>query len=197
VEGVEELGSEDPGDGLDREQEVMMGRQPDLTIGSQPAARYEIVDMGVIGQVTRPGMQDAEHTDLPADKAGVTSQELSGGRRGLEEQVIEKGLMAARQWAQRSGQGEGEHEIGDGQEQILLCLQPFLGSLVLALGAVAVAAGEVAVADFAAIWASVHLSTPGFCAAALNSEHCLTVAGEQAVGVLLAVGRAVLAEDIW
>jgi len=193
---VEELGFEDLGEGFHGQQEVVTGRQPGLTIGSQPAAWYEIVDMGVIGQVTRPGMEDAEHTDLPADKAGVTSQELSGGRRGLKEQVIEKSLMAASQWAQRSRQGEGEHEIGNGQEQILLCLQPFLGSLVLAFGAVAVAAGVIAVAHFAAIGASVHLSAQGFCPALLNGTHDPAMAGEQAVGVLLAVGRAVAAEDI-
>jgi hypothetical protein len=43
------------------------------------------------------GMQDAQHTDLIADKVGVKSQELCSGRRGLEEQNIEKGLMAANQ----------------------------------------------------------------------------------------------------
>jgi len=52
-----------------------------------------------VGGVLRlsKSVQDAEYTDLPPDEAAVTSQELYGGHRGLKEQIIEKGLMAASQ----------------------------------------------------------------------------------------------------
>jgi len=66
------------------------------------------------------GMQDAEYTDFPPDEAVVMSQELCGGHRGLNEQIIEKGLMAASRWAQRSGEGDGEHECN---QCIFVCLQ--------------------------------------------------------------------------
>ena len=65
-------------------------------------------------------MQDAEYTDLPPDEAAVTSQELCGGHRGLNEQVREKDLMAASQWVQHNGEGDGEYECN---QCIFVCLQ--------------------------------------------------------------------------
>jgi hypothetical protein len=124
------------------------------------------------------------------------SQELRGGRRGLEEQVIEKGLMAAGDWAQGSGQGEGEHEVRDWQQKILLFFQPFLGFVVLAFWTVAVAAGVVAVLGLVALGAGKDLSPQSRCAALLDGAHSPPVAGEQALGVFLAIGGAVLAEDV-
>jgi len=67
---------------------------------------------------------------------------------------------------------------------------------MLAFWAMAVAAGMIAVAHFAAIGAREHLSTQGFCPAAFDGQHGLAVTGQQAVGVLLAIGRAVAAEDV-
>jgi hypothetical protein len=43
VEGVEELGSEDLGEGFHGQQEILLCRQPGLAIGSQPTGRDEIV----------------------------------------------------------------------------------------------------------------------------------------------------------
>jgi hypothetical protein len=51
------------------------------------------------------------------------------------------------------------------------------------LGLVALRAGE-------------DLPTQSWCAALLDGAHGPSVAGEQAIGVLLAIGRAVLAEDV-
>ncbi len=141
-------------------------------------------------------MQDPDQAKLSANKARILSQLLSGLCRGLKEQVIEKRLVRASEWAQGGGQGESEHEVRDGQQKLLLSLEPYLGFIVLALGAVTVAAGVVAELGLVALGAGIGLSTQSWCAALLNGMHGLSVAGEQAVGVLLAISGAELAEDV-
>jgi len=68
--------------------------------------------------------------------------------------------------------------------------------LVLALGAMAIAAGVITVAGFATGSARVNLSAQDFGAAALDGVHGLAMAGQEACGVFLAIGRSVLAEDV-
>ena len=74
--------------------------------------------------------------------------------------------------------------------------QPVLGLLVLALGTMAVAAGVIAVADFSTGRTSKDLSTQRLGAAALDGAHGLKVAGQEVCSIFLAVGGAILAEDI-
>jgi hypothetical protein len=141
-------------------------------------------------------VQDADQTELPANKAGILSQKLCCRCRGLKEQIIEKGLVRAGERAQGGGDGEGEHEVRHRQQKILLFLQPLLGFVVLTFRAVTVAAGVVAVLGLVALWAGIGLSTQGGGTALLDGAHDLSVAGEQAFGVLLAIGGTVLAEDV-
>ena len=150
----------------------------------------------MVEQVACPGVQHAHHPDLAAHKAWISGQLLGCLGRSAEEQVVDQLLVLAGEQAQFSGKGEGQQEVGDGQEQSLLHFQPGLGLLVLALGAMAVAARVVAVADFPAGRTGKDLSTQRFCAAALDGAHSLAVAGQQARGIFLAVGGTVLAEDV-
>ena len=76
LQGVVEFGPEYPGEGFDREQEVMVGRQPGAMIGGHPTGRDEIVNVRMIGQVASPGVQDADQAELSADKTGIMSQKL-------------------------------------------------------------------------------------------------------------------------
>ena len=141
-------------------------------------------------------MQDADQAELSTDKTGVLGQELRCICRSTEEQVIDKSLVRAGEWAQGGGDGEGEHEVRDRQQKILLFFQPFLGFVVLAFRAVAVAAGVVAILGLIALRAGVDLPTQSWCAALLDGAHGPPVAGEQAAGVLLAIGGTVLAENV-
>ena len=150
----------------------------------------------MVGQVASPSMQDADQAELSADKTRILGQLLCCRCRGLKEQIIEKGLVRAGERAQGGGDGEGEHEVRDRQQKILLFFQPFLGFVVLTFGAVTVAAGVVAVLGLVALRTGIDLTTQGRGAALLNGAHGLPVAGEQAFGVLLAISSAVLAEDI-
>jgi len=177
LKGVMEFGPEDSGEGFDGEQEVMVGREPGAVIGGQPTGRDEIVNVRMVGQVASPGVQDADQTELSPDKTGVLGQMLCCSCRGLKEQVINKRLVTAGEWAQGGGQGEGEHEVRDWQQQILLFLQPFLGFVILALGAVSVAAGMVAELKLVALRAGEDLPTQGWCATLLDTCTCVASAG--------------------
>ena len=196
LESVMEFGPKDFGEGLDWKQEMMVGREPGTVIGGQPTGRDEIVNVRMVGQVASPGVQDTDQTELSADKTGVLGQMLCRSCRGTKEQVIDKRLVTAGDWAQGGGQGEGEHEVRDWQQKILLFLQPFLGFVVLAFWTVSVAAGVVAELKLVALRAGVDLPTQSWCAALLDGAHGPSVAGEKTIGVFLAVGRAVLAEDV-
>jgi hypothetical protein len=132
----------------------------------------------MIGQVASPGVQDTDQAELSADKTGLLSQKLRRSGGSTEEQIIEKSLVTASEWAQGGGDGEGEHEIRDRQQEILLFLQPFLGLVVLTFWTVAIAAGVVAVLGLVALRAGIGLPTQGGGAALLNGAHGPSVAGE-------------------
>ena len=99
LKGVVEFCSEDPGEGFDREQEVMVGRQPGAMIGGHPTGGDEIVNVRMVGQVASPGMQDTDQAELSADKTGILSQKLCCSCRSTKEQVIDKVLVTAGEWA--------------------------------------------------------------------------------------------------
>jgi hypothetical protein len=47
------------------------------------------VDVGMIAQVTDPGLEHAHHADHPTEKARIARQCLEGGCRRPEEQIIQ------------------------------------------------------------------------------------------------------------
>ena len=87
AQGVAELGAEDPGEGLDGEQEVLLGGQPG-PIGGPTSGRDQVVHVRMERQDTAPGMEDADHADLSTDEAGVLGQVLRRSGGGAEEQVV-------------------------------------------------------------------------------------------------------------
>jgi hypothetical protein len=67
-------------------------------------------------------MKSTHHTDLTADKAGISGQVLGSSCRGTEEQIVEGSLVAPSDLPEMSRQCEGEHEEGGGEKQLLLFL---------------------------------------------------------------------------
>jgi hypothetical protein len=65
--------------------------------------------------------------------------------------------MTARHRAQRRGPGEGQHEVGHGQQQIALLFEPVLRLLILALGAMPIAARVILVDVLIAIRAMINV----------------------------------------
>jgi hypothetical protein len=83
-------------------------------------------------------LQDADHAEGSSDVFGIGSELLQGLLRCLEEQVVEEFLIAPDRATQAPRQSEGGHEVGDGQEQGSLLIDPAVDLVVLALGTVAV-----------------------------------------------------------
>ena len=49
----------------------------------------------MVGQVPGPGVEDADHTDLPAEIVRVQGEGLESGRGGLKEQIVEAAAGAS------------------------------------------------------------------------------------------------------
>jgi hypothetical protein len=78
LEGVAELGAEYLAQSLDGHQELgVFGGEP-LAIGREAASGHQIVDMGMVVEIARPGLEDADEAELGTDKARVTSELLQG-----------------------------------------------------------------------------------------------------------------------
>ena len=92
-------------------------------------------------------------------------------------------------------QGEGEEEVGHGQQRVSLLLKPVQRLVVLAFGTVAVAAGMVAVLGLVAGGAVIDVSTQGRRTAALDGAHGLALAGRHALVEPSPVLATVLVED--
>jgi len=79
VEGVSDLGAEDLGQGVPRDEEAgMSGLAPDVALVCQPACGGEDVDVGVVGEVARPGMKHRQDAELGADPLGIVGEVLEG-----------------------------------------------------------------------------------------------------------------------
>ena len=154
------------------------------------------MDMGMVEKVTCPGMQDAYQADLSADVVRVLRQFLGRFSRSAKEQGIDQLLVGTSQLPQFRREREGQHEIGDGQEQFPLDFQPGLGLLMLAFGAMTATAGVVTVLKFPAGRAAIQLSTERFRPAALDGPHRLEMTGEQLARIFLAIGCPILAQNI-
>jgi len=109
----------------------------------QGATSDEEMDVRVIAEISGPGVEHAHQTESATDKARVLGQLQQGLGGRAEEQVVDRLLLRASQGPQLGGQGEGDQEVRDGQQQLLLLVQPLIGLLVAALGTVPVLAGVI------------------------------------------------------
>lgn len=110
-EDVLKFGPEELGECLDGEKEVVVSGHPNFPVLGKSAAGDQIVDMGMIGQVAGPGVQDAEHADLAAEVTGVTGQGLGRFCRSLEEGMVEEFLVSAGRLPQFFRKRESQQEV--------------------------------------------------------------------------------------
>ncbi len=115
-EEVEEFGTEEFGKGFDRQEEIIVRGQPGLLIWGDTAARDKVVDMGVVGQVTGPGVEHVDHTDLTSNVTGIFGLFLCCFCRSLEEGVVDEFLVSAGNLPQAFWEGEGQKEVRRWQE---------------------------------------------------------------------------------
>ena len=117
-------------------------------------------------------------------------------RSGLEQDVVNHGLVLIGDVADRFGQSEDHVEVGHLQQLGLACLQPVLGGRSLALRAMAVAAGVVGDLGVGAVRACCHVAAERRRTTALDGRHDFQLAEAHVTGVGCTPGGPVGAEDI-
>lgn len=116
-QGRLELPTEDVGARADGNKPASRaGREPLRALRRQGPTGHEIMEMRMRGHIPGPCVQDPNQADLSAEVLGVHGQCLQGSSGGLEEQVVQEGLVRAGHGAQFRGQRQGHQEIGDRQE---------------------------------------------------------------------------------
>lgn len=89
-----------------------MGRlSPGLALVGQPAGGGEEMNVGVVGEIARPGVELGQDAELGTDPLGIVGEVLKGGCSLAQEQVVDGGLVRACEGAQLGGEGEGD-EVG-------------------------------------------------------------------------------------
>jgi hypothetical protein len=84
----------DGGEGVDGDKEVGSGRQPTTSVLRQSTAGDNVVDVGVVLELSAPGMQDTGKTrESRTDKALILSEPFEGLRRGGEHGLVGEALM--------------------------------------------------------------------------------------------------------
>jgi len=132
----------------------------------------------MVTQVAPPGVEYTHHTQLSADEARVMGQVLHRCRRGAEEQVVNEPLAAPGYFPEFAGQSERDQEVTDGQEHVLLLLQPLLCLAVLALGTMAIPARMILVFRLSALLAGIDVPSQSRSPTSLYRSHHLMVAGQ-------------------
>jgi hypothetical protein len=181
-QGCPERATEEFGARADRDKPGMLaGREPWGALWRQGSTGHESMDLWMIGHIPRPGVQDPNHAELPAEALGVHGQGVPSGSGGLEEQVRQEVWVRAGHGPQFLGQGKGDQNRGDGQEPLAWRFQPVWSLGIVALGTMPICAGMIAVLRCTARHALRDRPTEGCSPAVCNGLHGLYVALGEAV----------------
>ena len=103
--GVAHLAAKDGREDVAGEEEVgTSGRDPARAVGRESPTGDEDVDVGVIAQVLRPGVQDGEDRGAGAEVLGIGGEGEQRLGRGAQERVVHRPLVRAGDRAKLLGQ---------------------------------------------------------------------------------------------
>lgn len=187
-EGVVHPAAEAPGKRAVVDEEAFPGGAVEgFANGMERGGWNDEVDVGMVLDLAAPGVEDAGEAE--AGSAGLGGGDvLEGGGALAEDERIEDFGMDQTEAAQFFGDGEGDHEVGHGQESGFLFGGPDLLVERAALGAGAMVAAVVGVVFGLA--SAALIETPAECgrAAREDAPHGPVVVG----GELVAVGAGVV-----
>src|SRR6267143_779970 len=86
----------------------------------------------------RPGVQDGQDADGAADPTRIASQFDDGLGSGLDQGAVADRLVSAQGCPQARGEGNGDVEVGSGQDLGLALFEPSLCPRAIALSAMTV-----------------------------------------------------------
>ena len=118
-------------------------------------------NVGMVEQRARPGVEHGEYPRTRPEVARVGGELEERGRGRRHEQAVDDLLVRPGKRPQLGRQGEGQQEVGAGQQAGALPGQPAPGLLPVALGAVPVATGVVTVLARAAVITRLDVSAEG------------------------------------
>lgn len=125
------------------EKEIRAGMDPARRIGGKAAGRDDAVDVGMMGEVLRPGMEDGSEADLGAEMARIGRDVEKGLGGSTEQEIVEALGIPKEERAQGIRKGEDHVEMGHGEDAGEGAFNPLSPFTALAFGAVAIAAGVV------------------------------------------------------
>ena len=128
------------------EQELVTCGHPTASVGTQAAARDEIMDVGMKDEGATPGVEHAQHPQLRPQPTGIAGQLLQRPGTGGKQQIQPHLRMRPEEEPQLFGHGKGDQEVRHGQQEAgTLALEPVVGIGLPALRTVPVIAGMIAV----------------------------------------------------
>jgi hypothetical protein len=98
------------------------------------------MDMGMIFELLRPGVEHAEEADFSAEVLGVGGDSLEGLCAGVKQQIVKQFLVLQCQGGEFPRNGEDHVNVGCGQKFPASGFEPALPGMGLTLGAVSIAA---------------------------------------------------------
>jgi len=152
--------------------------------------------MGVIQEGPGPGMQDRQAAQPAPEVAGIQGERLQGRGGTLHQEPVDGLRVGARQRAQGLGEGEGQEEVGAGEQAGPLGGEPAGGLVAGTLRTMAVAAGVIRVDRVPALIAPMDMASQGRRAAGFEIPQGPTLAGPQGLAEARAVRRPVEADDV-
>jgi hypothetical protein len=100
------------------------------------------VEVGVVRELSSPGVQDTqEPREVGADATVGCGEARAGERRGGEQGVVREAVRRAEKGAEGLGDGKGEEQGRPGKRSLQVVLKPLLACMLLARGTVPVATG--------------------------------------------------------
>jgi len=143
-------------------------RTPLLAVVGHATTGHQAVDVRVVEELLRPGVQNGEDADSRSDVAGIVSQLDDCLSRCLHQQRVAILLIAAQRVSQLLRHGDGDVKVGTGQHLCLARGEPVLRLISMAFGTAPVLAGMVGVDLGAAMIAAPQVSAERFGATGKN-----------------------------
>jgi hypothetical protein len=191
------LRAEDGGERVAGEQKARVrGSDPRLAVRREATSGDEEVDVRMILQRARPGVQDGDNPDRATDPLAIVGEGLHGGSGLAKECGIDHSLVGARDGAELVGEGEREQIVIAREQPLLDAVEPVLRAIVLTLGAVAIATGVIAVGQRAAIGTAIERAAEARRATLADVVERAALGRQEPPGVRVDVRRPGGANDV-
>jgi hypothetical protein len=138
LEEIEQLASKHIRENSHRHQKAWARGDPAIMRSVETTAGHDAMDVGVEEEGLGPGVQHSDRARRSSESSLAHGVECPDRR--LEEQRVARPPVSQEERVECGWHGEDDVKVGDGEELILLCLDPACLFQVLALGAMPVPA---------------------------------------------------------